>query len=134
MAQTFDLEAATEKANNGDAVSQLVVGDYYSKHPERNERDYDLAMRWYQNSFESGYSLAAYRIGKLYEEGKGCTSNETKALEWYERGSEASCVACSMKLMFVYSRGHLGVEADQALAEHYESRFQKQTKENGSRT
>lgn len=134
MAETFDLDAAIVRANNGDAVMQLVLGDYYSKHPEESERRYTLAMSWYEASFKSGYALAAYRIGELYEKGIGRAESSSLALTWYKRGSDAGCPACSAKLMFVFENGQLGIERNQNLVEHYQNRMTTQSKENESYT
>ena len=77
MGSTFDLALVTQKAEAGDAEAQLVVGDYTIPNTlETSKRNYDLAMDWYVRSFDAGYSLAAYRIAELHEEGKGACKNE----------------------------------------------------------
>ncbi len=134
MTEQFDLDAAIARAKTGDSETQLVLGDYYPQHPDETKRNHDLAMSWYETSFDSGYALAAYRIGELYEKGICRAENSSLALKWYERGSDAGCAACSGKLMFVFDSGQLGVERNQALMEHYRTKMTAQTKKNGSRT
>ncbi len=64
------IEKLIEKANLGDAIAQLELGDCFED-GEGVEQDYAEAIRWYKLSAEQGYVEAEFALGFCYEFGVG---------------------------------------------------------------
>ncbi|MBU5616205.1 SEL1-like repeat protein [Psychrobacter sp. TAE2020] len=62
-------------------------------------QDYNMAMKWYQDSADQDDADAQYRIGVLYAQGKGISKNKLQAQQWYQvacnNSNSRSCTAYS---------------------------------------
>ena len=85
-----------EAAKQGHAEAQADLAELY----EFSDlvRSYEKARYWYSRVLEGGEMKAAYSLGLMYSEGKGCTKNMKKALEYWCRGAELGEVHCLKKL------------------------------------
>ena len=84
---TKAMEWFKKGADKGDTSSMNSIAIiYYYK------GDYAKAMEWYKKSADKGNTSAMKSIGKMYYEGVGVTQDNSKALEWFEKGmkNEAS--------------------------------------------
>lgn len=62
------VASLTAKANNGDQVSMLALGDLYVL-GQGMESDLNKALSWYQKAAEKNNAIAFYKIGPMYCEG-----------------------------------------------------------------
>ncbi len=68
-----------------------------------------------QQSAELGYVIAQYRLGVMYDLGRGVEQDDAKALIWYQLAAEQGYVHAQYNLGVMYDVGQ-GVEPDDALA------------------
>ena len=82
--------------------------------------DYDIAMALYRPLAEQGNAEAQFRIGDMYEAGKGLPKNYHTALEWYRKAALQGHDGAQNSLGIMYSRG-IGTSRNMAKAlEWYE--------------
>ncbi|GBC03724.1 hypothetical protein RclHR1_05290012 [Rhizophagus clarus] len=92
----FELyNEATEKGNNN-------LLDQYKLTCENKEetiiKDLNEVNYWYQKSAEYDNKLALYKLGEIYELGKGVNKNEVRAFDYYKQASERGCVYGKYKI------------------------------------
>ncbi len=80
-----------EKAEQGDAEAQRVVGVYYDS-GNVLERDYDKAIYWYTKAAKQGNFKSQYRLGIIYSKIK---PDIQKSYMWFE-----VAVACGLPVDF----------------------------------
>ena len=54
------------------------------------QTNYDEALSWYLAAAEQGNSAAQYKLGVLYNEGRGVPRNYAQAARWFRRATEPS--------------------------------------------
>ena len=90
--------AADFLATRTNANAQYNLGLMYEE-GEGIRQNYNMAMKWYQDSADQDDADAQYRIGVLYAQGKGVTKNKQQAQQWYQvacnNGNSRSCTAYS---------------------------------------
>ena len=59
------------------------IGDLYS-----DEEEFEKAFEWYSKAVENDDNWAAFNLGKLYYQGKGCTQDKAKAEELFNEFAE----------------------------------------------
>ncbi|CAB5165420.1 unnamed protein product [Rhizophagus irregularis] len=59
---------------------------------------------WYKRSAEND-KLALYKLGEIYELGKGVNRNEIRAFGYYKQAAEEGCVNGKCKLGYYYDHG-----------------------------
>lgn len=69
-----DLAAEKAKAQNGDVMSQVNVGDFYYARAQ-----YAEALKWYQLAAKQGQFDSRVRIAHMYESGEGIPQDLVKA-------------------------------------------------------
>lgn len=75
-----------------------------------DEKKY-TAVRYYKKAAELGNSVAMYKLGECYYNGKGGVDQDYKeAVEWYKKAAELGYARAQCQLGFRYSHGFLGVE------------------------
>jgi len=97
--------------------------------------NYSQAYEWYQKAFTKDIS-AAYKIGRMYEDGEEINQNYRKAFEWYKKGAERNNADSQVGLGRMYGEGK-GVDTNTTLAtewytkaiELYKQNVEKCTKE-----
>ena len=63
-----------------DGYYMKIIGDLYS-----DEEEFEKAFEWYSKAVENDSTSAAFDLGKLYYQGKGCTQDISKAEELFEQ-------------------------------------------------
>jgi localization factor PodJL len=71
----------------GNTDAQFIVATRYLNGEEGAPQDFAQAAYWYGKAAASGSAPAQYRLGTLYERGKGVAKDLTAALSWYERAA-----------------------------------------------
>ena len=72
------------KAENGDAEAQFRLARLYKVGFGYIEKNYELALKWFNLAAENGHVEAQFYLGQMYENGHGVTKNYKKAFEWYK--------------------------------------------------
>lgn len=71
-------KALEKAAERGSAPAQYALGA-----GAEAAGDYPTAVVWFTQAAEQGYAAAHFRLGQMYEEGKGVERDLAKAGEWY---------------------------------------------------
>ncbi len=79
--------ALREAAAMGNASAQFVIATRYLNGEQGAPQDDAKAAYWYGRAAAQGLAPAQYRLGTLYERGKGVTRDLKAALDWYERAA-----------------------------------------------
>ena len=99
--------AAKEKletlAKQDDIKAQYMLAKVYA-----NTKDYTQAAEWYRKAAEQGDADALFRLGILYEEGKGVEQNKKKFLDFLlkaaKKGSREAQSRVGLRLKLRYER------------------------------
>ncbi len=94
------LRAAAEK---GDPRAQFIMGSHYLE-----KRDFAQAAGWFEKAARRGLAVAQYRLGTLYERGRGVPRNAKEALKWYEKAARAGNVKAMHNLAVMLTNGQGG--------------------------
>lgn len=107
------LNATPDKVND----CELGIGRGYQYH----FKDLPRAIRWYLRASEHGNGMAAYELGKLYQQGTGVKGDNQQALKWYsvavDREVQASCHAVSDLLTNAQLTSSDQIKAQQTLTQ-----------------
>ncbi len=76
-----------EAASLGNAEAQFVIATRYLNGENGVKQDFAKAAYWYGKSAAAGNAPGQYRLGTLYERGKGVAKDMNAALGWYERAA-----------------------------------------------
>ncbi len=76
-----------EAAALGNAEAQFVIATRYLNGENGLQQDFAKAAYWYGKSAAAGNAPGQYRLGTLYERGKGVARDMSAALGWYERAA-----------------------------------------------
>jgi len=79
-----ELDSIIEKAENGDAYYQGVLGSVYRR-GESGETDYAKAYQWLKLSADQGHPIGMYNLAVLYESGLFVARDTALANELYAR-------------------------------------------------
>jgi localization factor PodJL len=79
--------ALREAAAMGNANAQFVIATRYLNGEQGAPQDDAKAAYWYGRAAAQGLAPAQYRLGTLYERGKGVARDLKAALNWYERAA-----------------------------------------------
>lgn len=70
------------KALRGDALAMFRLGDAYHEGKLGLQRDFNLAMSWYERGTSLGFAMAAWRIEKMYNEGEGVKPSGSRVFQY----------------------------------------------------
>ena len=103
-----ELKELENKANNGDAHSQLELGELYE---EGNgvKQDYTKAFNYYLMASKQGLNEATNYIGLFYQSGLGVNQDYKKSFEYFKIASDNGYKYANNNLGFLYLNG-LGVD------------------------
>ena len=115
-----------EAAEQGHAEAQYKLGEMY-ENIEVDEDDEDIevclrdyseaedykveATKWFRKAAEQGHTEAQYKLGKMYEDGRGVEQDSKKAIEWYQKAADRGLYGALYTLGKMYEDGS-GVEQD----------------------
>ena len=108
-AQVKDINSVREKAKNGDAQSQYLLGWCYGTGNAGLSQDYNMAATWLEKSAAQGYEAAQYFLGWCYYYGRGVNKDYSQAVYWYEKAAkqgntEAASMVKSINNMLAYNK------------------------------
>lgn len=110
LAQTPDINALKDKAEQGDAEAQLALGAAYYNGEGVAEDDKE-AVRWYRKAAEQGDAGAQSFLGDAYYDGEGVTKDDAEAVKWWRKAAEQGDAPAQGGLIFAYYNG-VGVAKD----------------------
>jgi len=76
-----------------------------------NRNDLDKVSYWYQKTAESDNRIALYKLGKIYELGKGIGRDALMTFELYKQAAEKGYINGKYKLGYCYNHG-IGTDID----------------------
>lgn len=82
------------------------------------QSDYAGALEHWERAAAQAHAEAEFRIGAMYEEGKGVTRSAARAAEWYRRAAEHGSERAQFNLGHMYASG-TGVDKDETRAAHW---------------
>ena len=112
---TTQIEALTDKANNGELQAQAKLAEYFYK-GKGIKQDYAKAAFWYKKLAESEVAQAQLTLAMMYIQGNGVAQNDKEAIKWLVRAAEQLFPEAQYLLGLAYAEGH-GVTKN--LAEAY---------------
>ena len=114
QAQTPEIDALRERAEQGDAEAQFSLGGVYL---DGNGAPADIveAVLWYRQSADQGYAKAQNQLGLLYASGRGAPQNFAASVRWYWLASAQGLATAQVNLGTMYLAGR-GVQQDDLLA------------------
>ena len=74
-------------------------------------KDYVKALKYYQYAAEKNDNDAQFRLGYIYDQGKGVTPNYAEAMKWYLKAANQGSIAAQYNIGIMYDKGH-GVKQD----------------------
>jgi TPR repeat protein len=114
LKKAFDI--ALEYANKGNEILMFeLAGDYLNG--VGCDPNLDLALEWYQKSFEAGYGDSAYYLGYLYQTNNAIKDNE-KVIEWYTKAAELNNGRACYNLGYIYHDGTIVKKDNQKALEY----------------
>lgn len=119
-----DLEKERLKENialakQGDAGSQVALGDAYSK-GEGVEKDLTQAFYWHQKAADQGYAIGQYSVGWAYYIGEYTflVQDYPKALYWFKKAADQNLNIAQYVLGKIYEDGE-GVRQNRTTAKEW---------------
>lgn len=101
-----DQERLKAKAESGDTEAMVWLGA-----TAENDGDTLSAYQWYALALEKGSGEAAFRLGKMSEDGIVLPKDNKAALEYYQKASKLGYIPADPKIGFAYIEG-IEVEKD----------------------
>lgn len=92
----------------------------YGRALERAGNDVEAA-RWYRRAADQSYIEALFKLGALYENGRGVAKDAAEAARWYRKAADHGHVRAQHQLGFMYRWGR-GVVKDKAEAARWYQR------------
>ena len=74
-------------------------------------KDYAKALKYYQYAAEKNDSHAQFRLGYMYDKGKGVTQNNAEAVKWYLKSANQGNESAQYNIGIMYENGR-GVKQD----------------------
>jgi len=74
-------------------------------------QSYQVAEKWYRHAAEQGYALAQFKLGGLYDFGRGVPQDFEEAVRWYRLAAEQGLAFAQSNLGSMYEEGR-GVPHD----------------------
>ena len=108
-------------ASQGNPECMEILGCLYFQGEEGVDRDSAKAFEWLNRCEEAGSLQSASKLGYLYMKGEGCTADENKAKELFERAAQTECDGYALyELGFIYERKNESPEDLERAAQCYQ--------------
>jgi TPR repeat protein len=106
--EALGLGVVMEKARNGDAEAQCMLGNYYD-----NMKDFKNAAIWFKTAAIQGNAQAQFNLGAMIQNGDA--EDERGAIYWLTKAAEQGYGDAQGYLGLIYSQG-AGVIRDETIA------------------
>lgn len=101
----YELRKLHEKAKEGGALAQVLIGWKYHCGSDGLEKNYKNAAYWYHKSAMQGNADAQYNLGCLYQNGQGVDIELSRACYWYTIAAENGNAKAMRNLSVLYETG-----------------------------
>ena len=106
LAQTQgDLITLMQRADSGQPQAQDELGTLFALGNKDVPRNFSAAAKWFRKAAIQGYAGSQYRLGTLYESGRGVAQSWTEARKWYSLAAKQGQVGAQLKLAGIYEDG-----------------------------
>ncbi|MBL8511303.1 MAG: sel1 repeat family protein [Betaproteobacteria bacterium] len=68
-------------------------------------QNYQVAAKWYRHAAEQGFALAQFKLGGLYDFGRGVPQDYEEAVRWYRLAAEQGLALAQFNLGCMYEEG-----------------------------
>ncbi len=68
-------------------------------------QDYQVAAEWYRHAAAQGFALAQFKLGGLYDFGRGVPQDYEEAVRWYRLAAEQGLTLAQFNLGCMYEEG-----------------------------
>lgn len=100
-----DIATLLAKASAGDPAAQDTVGLAYAMGSKDVPRNYTAAAKWFRKAALQGYADSQFRLGALYELGRGVAQDRDEALKWYLLAAKQGQARAQLKVGGMYEQG-----------------------------
>ena len=97
--------------NQNNSLSMSANEAYKIAADAYNAKDYDKALKYNKYAAEKNDSHAQFRLGYMYDMGKGVTQNYAEAMKWYLKAANQGHVSAQNNIGVMYEMGK-GVKQD----------------------
>lgn len=105
----------------GNPECMEILGCLYFQGEEGIDRDYKKAFEWFSRCENAGSLQSCSKLAYLYMKGEGCTADENKAKELFERAALTECDGYALyELGFIYERKNESPEDLERAAQCYQ--------------
>ncbi len=105
----------------GNPECMEILGCLYFQGEEGIDRDYKKAFEWLSRCESAGCLQSYSKLAYLYMKGEGCTADENKAKELFERAALTECDGYALyELGFIYERKNESPEDLERAAQCYQ--------------
>ena len=111
MSQVRWIEDTERKAEKGDAVSQLALGQAYLEGNYGKPQNANVGVRWIRKAAEQGLSNAQNLLGACYRDGNGVTQDDAEAFRWSLKAAEQGHAKAQAVVGLTYLVGDDAVDA-----------------------
>lgn len=123
LAQLEAVAAAAKAAETEDATDEadalFCLGHCFEHGIHDCEEDKVKALEYYQLAAEKGNIVAQWRIGEIYEYGRGVEQSDEQAVHWYRRAAVSGHCQAQSSLALLLEDGRGVAAADDAEAFHW---------------
>jgi uncharacterized protein len=77
-----------------------------------NRHDYAAALAFWQPLANQGYAKAEFKMGVMYEHGRGVPQDYAQALAWYEKAADGGVALACTNAGWLYTQGGYGIAQD----------------------
>jgi len=99
----------------GPAMADAATQAYAQGQDAYGRGDYAAAVEAWRHAARLGNSAAEFRLGAMYEEGKGVDADPKQAVQWYRRAAQHGSERAQFNLAHMYASG-TGVEKNEGEA------------------
>lgn len=117
-----------DTANKSDAVTPPVslsvsaMNDSAKYYEQRN--DFSAALAWYKRIAATGDARGMWKVGSIYQSGKGTAVNQDSAFAWFKQAADRGDAAAMDAVAECYKKG-LGIKANASLAAEWLQKVEK---------
>ena len=101
--KSLDVSTLENKASQGDAQAQCILGDLCADYGNTHYFDVEKAFYWYTKAAEQGHTRAQWQLGASYGQGIGVEKDEAKAEYWCLKSAHNGDADGQLALGYIYS-------------------------------
>ncbi|MBF0784128.1 sel1 repeat family protein [Muribacter muris] len=105
LSSVSDRSEIIEKAQNGDASSQVELGIRYADGSYGMPQDYRLANHWYKKAIEQNNPYAMHNLALSYIRGQGVETDYTQARFYFSKACNLNIKESCDNLQKMNNRG-----------------------------